>query len=76
MSALMQQTRRRAARTVGRYRGFPIQRSPLRDVLPTAELNPWLWFAFEPDRSDLVVCGVLTRRNLEAALDSLLEGRA
>lgn len=50
--------------TVGQYRGFPIQLSPLRDVMPHAETNPWLWFAFTPDKSDLVVAGVETQREL------------
>jgi hypothetical protein len=60
----------RGAVTVGRYRGYPYQRSPSRYVFPHDKENPVLWFAFTPDRSD-VVGWYDTRREMERDLDRL-----
>lgn len=51
-------------RVEGRLRGHRITRQPLREVMPAAEVNPWLWFAWDDD-GDLLVAGVESRTELE-----------
>lgn len=57
----------RQPRTVGRMMGYRIARKPLREMMPDAETNPWLWFAWDGD--DIIVVGVRTKRELREALE-------
>lgn len=61
-------------RAVGRMMGHKYSHQPLREVMPTAEANPWLWFAWD-ESGDLAVAGVETERDLRAALRSIRRSR-
>jgi hypothetical protein len=54
-------------RVEGRMAGHRIAYLPLREVMPAADANPWLWFAWD-DGGDLLVAGVRTKADLEAAM--------
>ena len=62
-------------RSIGKLHGYPIEYRPLQEVLPGAETNPWMWFAWEKDRSDLIVVGVETKCELEEALARVQQDR-
>ena len=60
-------------RTVGRLNGYRIARLPLREVIPAADSNPWLWWAWDDD-GDLLVAGAETRAQLARHLERRTEG--
>jgi hypothetical protein len=61
-----------AHRTVGRYRGHPYALCRMSEALPlsSGRWDPSRWFAWTPDRSDLVVAGVRTRKAMERHIDT------
>ena len=52
----------------GRLRGLRITRQPLREVMPAADTNVWLWFAWDA-AGDVIVAGARTLRDLERELE-------
>lgn len=59
-------------RSTGWHRSFFYTHQPMGEVMATDRPKQWQWFAFGPDRLDVFVAGVDTKREMLRLIDERL----